>query len=589
MDGGGNAVPGGWGDIDNVADRRQLTGLFWKRVFPASNSANTESLSMFGTLKGRLLLIAVVVAGAAAILLTRPITLGLDLRGGMYLALEVQDPDGTMTSEVRRAHTEQNEHILRNRIDQFGVAEPTVQRVGDYRIIVELPGIEDEARAREVIERQAFLEMKLLRETTPLMQALPRLDRAVLAALGPEGVAALGIREDAMPDTARQFQDDVRARLFGTADTAAADTAAVADDAEEALPATPASRPLSALLNESGAEGELLVLEQDVARVTQMLALPGVRDALPRGTELIWDARSQGSGAQLYRALYFVTAQAFITGDRLEDAQAGRDQQFGQTIVSFQLDRRGGRDFERITGENVGRRLAIVLDNQIHSAPVIRTRIGASGQIDMGQASMEEARDLALVLRAGAFSAPLEIVEQRSVGPSLGQDSIDQGRLAGIIGISLVILVMVVYYRFAGVLAITALVIYVLMLMAGLAGLGATLTAPGIAGIILSLGMAVDANVLIFERIREELVGGRTVRQAVDNGFGHAMSAIVDSNITTLITALILYQVGTGPVRGFAVTLSIGIVASFFTAVFITRTFMMAYLERRRTADALSI
>jgi preprotein translocase subunit SecD len=230
-----------------------------------------------------------------------------------------------------------------------------------------------------------------------------------------------------------------------------------------------------------------------------------------------------------------------------------------------------------------------VLDNEVHSAPSIRTRIGASGQIDMAQAPMEEARDLALVLRAGAFTAPLEIVEQRSVGPQLGQDSIDQGQLAGIIGISLVILIMMVYYRLSGVLAVLALMIYVLLLLAGLSGLGATLTAPGIAGIILSLGMAVDANVLIFERIREELALGRTVRAAVDNGFGHAMSAIVDSNLTTLITALILFQIGTGPVRGFAVTLSIGIVASFFTAVFITRTFMLAYLERRRTADAISI
>jgi protein-export membrane protein SecD len=541
---------------------------------------------MFGTLKGRLLLIAVVVIGAAAVLYTRGITLGLDLQGGMYLALEVQDPDGTMTPEVRRQHTEQNEHILRNRIDQFGVAEPTVQRVGDYRIIVELPGIRDEARARQVIERQAFLELKLLRETTPLMQALPRMDRAIIAELGPEGLAALGADDDMPADTARQLQQDVRERLFGRAD---ADTAALADEDTAAVPTAPSQRPLSALLNESGGEGEFLVLQQDVQRVSEMLAVPGVREALPRGTELLWDSRTRGAGAQLYRPLYFVTADAFLTGERLEDAQAGRDAQFGQTIVSFQLDRRGGRDFERVTGANIGRRIAIVLDGQVHSAPEIRTRIGASGQIDMGAAPMEEARDLALVLRAGAFSAPLEIVEQRSVGPSLGQDSIDQGRLAGIIGISLVILVMMLYYRFTGVLAISALIIYVLLLMAGLSGLGATLTAPGIAGIILSLGMAVDANVLIFERIREELALGRTVRQAVDNGFGHAMSAIVDSNITTLITALILFQVGTGPVRGFAVTLSIGIVASFFTAVFITRTFMLAYLERRRTADALSI
>jgi protein-export membrane protein SecD len=543
---------------------------------------------MFGTLKGRLLIIALVVIGAAAVLYTNRINLGLDLQGGMYLALEVQDPEGTMTPEVRRQHTEQNEHILRNRIGQFGVAEPTVQRSGDYRIIVELPGIRDEARARAVIERQAFLELKMLRETTPLMQALPRVDRAVLAAMPDAGAApgadgALTPQAPTAADTARQLQQDVRERLFGRADTAE-----VADE-DTLAAATPANRPLSSLLNDSGTEGELLVLEQDVARVQQMLALPGVPEALPRGTELLWDAKPRGSGAQLYRSLYFMESSAFLTGERLEDAQAGRDPQFNQTVVTFQLDRQGGRSFERQTGANIGRRLAIVLDNQVHSAPSIRTRIGANGQIDMGQAPMEEARDLALVLRAGAFSAPLSIVEQRSIGPSLGRDSIEQGQVAGLIGITLLILIMIAYYRIAGVLAVSALVIYVLLLLAGLSALGADLTAPGIAGIILSLGMAVDANVLIFERIREELVLGRTVRQAVDNGFGHAMSAIVDSNVTTLITALILYQVGTGPVQGFAVTLSIGIIASFFTAVFITRTFMMTYLERRRTADAISI
>jgi preprotein translocase subunit SecD len=226
---------------------------------------------MFGTLKGRLLIIALVVIGAGAVLYTKRINLGLDLQGGMYLALEVQDPDGTMTPEVRRQHTEQNEHILRNRIGQFGVAEPTVQRSGDYRIIVELPGIRDEARARAVIERQAFLELKMLRETTPLMQALPRLDRAVVAAL-PEGATLPGTDGPLQPtaaDTTRQLQQDVRERLFGRADTAE-----VAD--EDTLPATPANRPLSSLLNESGSEGELLVLEQDVARVQEMLALPGV-------------------------------------------------------------------------------------------------------------------------------------------------------------------------------------------------------------------------------------------------------------------------------------------------------------------------
>jgi preprotein translocase subunit SecD len=219
----------------------------------------------------------------------------------------------------------------------------------------------------------------------------------------------------------------------------------------------------------------------------------------------------------------------------------------------------------------------------------VRGRIGASGQIEMGQSPLEEARDIALVLRAGAYSAPLEIDERRTIGPTLGAASIQQGQVAAVFGVLLVLVIMVSIYRFSGLLAVVALAVYLLVLLAGLSLLRATLTAPGIAGIILSLGMAVDANVLIFERIREELALGRTVRAAVDNGFKHAMSAIVDSNITTLISSLILFQFGTGPVKGFAATLSIGIMASFFGAIYVTRTLMLLYLERRRAAEAISI
>ena len=543
---------------------------------------------MFGTLKGRLLIIAAVVIASAATLYFRGITRGLDLSGGIYLALEVADPDGTMSPEVRREHTDRNIHILRSRIDPTGTGEQNVQRVGDYRIIVELPGETDIERARQLISQTAFLEFKRVEDLQPLINVLPRMDRAVLAAM-PEAAA----------DTTRGMQRDVRERIFGAqspADTTAADTTG-ADSATDTtagataaadLDAPPASNPLSELLLAAG-DGEMQVAEQDVERVKQYLALPGVSSLLPRGTELVWGARQQALGAQLYRSLYLLESEPFITGERLENATAARDPQFNQTVVGFEFDRRGGRIFSEVTSRSIDKRIAIVLDDEVHSAPVVQSQIGSSGQIEMGQAPMEEARDLALVLRAGAFSAPLAEVENRSIGPSLGQDSIDQGKIAGMIGIVLVILIMIAYYRLAGVLAVSALVVYVLLLLAGLSILGAALTAPGIAGMILSLGMAVDANVLIFERIREELAGGRTVRAAVDNGFQHAMSAIIDSNITTLITALILFQVGTGPVRGFAVTLSIGIIASFFSAVFITRTFFLLYLERRRTADAISI
>jgi preprotein translocase subunit SecD len=258
--------------------------------------------------------------------------------------------------------------------------------------------------------------------------------------------------------------------------------------------------------------------------------------------------------------------------------------------VQFQLSRAGGRQFARFSGANVGNYLAIVLDNEVMSAPVIRDRIGARGQIEMGQGTpLEEARDLALVLRAGALPARINIIEERTVGPSLGQDSIDQGSIAGLVGVVLVVIIMIAYYGMAGLLAVGALSVYVLLVLGGLAGMNATLTLPGIAGLILSIGMAVDANVLIFERIREELSKGRATRTAVDEGFQHALSAIVDANITTLITALILFQFGTGPVRGFAVTLSIGIVASFFSALFVTRSFFLVYLSRKKASDPISI
>jgi preprotein translocase subunit SecD len=542
---------------------------------------------MFGTLKGRLLVIVGVAALAAFSLWQNGIKLGLDLQGGMHLALEVQDPNGTLTDEQRADYTDQNLEILRNRIGQFGVEEPLIQKVGTERIIVELPGIRDEERAKNIIRQQAFLEWKLVRPSREVLNVISRMDRAVAAALGPEELGADGDEAPADTSASAATQRDVRDLLFGRADTAS-DTLG-ADTTEAA--STPAERPLSSLLLQGTGDGEFAVLETEVERVKRYLAQPGVIAALPRGTELRWGADPYAvGGSELYRPLYFMESRPFITGERLQEAVAGRDPQYNKTIVTFQLDRRGGREFERVTSQHIGDRIAIVLDTLVHSAPVVNGRIGASGQIELGQAPLSEAQDLALVLRAGAFAAPLEIVEQRSVGPSLGRDSIDQGKLAGILGVVFVIAIMIAYYRVTGILAIVALGFYVLLVLGGLSALpNATLTAPGIAGLILSVGMAVDANVLIFERIREELALGRTTRVAVDAGFQHAMSAIVDSNLTTLITALILFQVGTGPVRGFAVTLSIGIVASFFTAVFITRTFFMVYLDRKRANEAISI
>jgi protein-export membrane protein SecD len=539
---------------------------------------------MLRTLKGRFAIIIAVLLVSGYYLYSNGIKLGLDLQGGMHLVLEVEDRDGTLTPEARADATDRALRIIRTRIDQFGVEEPIIQKVGADRIIVELAGIDDEDRAKEIIQSTAYLEFQLVTDGRELRNALPRIDRALLDAGAAE--AAPSPAPGALSPAATP-QDDVRRLLFGEQDTAA--VAADEDDGAAALPATPQSRPFTSVLMEGRQPGQFLVAVSDTARVSRWLALPEVQRLLPRNTVLRWGSELVGAGAQLYRPLYALEARPFMTGEFLEDAIAGRDPQFNQTIVSFTLSRRGGRIFERVTADHVGDFIAIVLDQEVFSAPEIRSRIGARGQIEMGQAPLSQAQDLALVLRAGALPAPLQILEERTVGPSLGADSIEQGRIAGLVGIVLVLLIMLFYYRLAGLMALGALAVYVVLVLGGLAGFNATLTVPGIAGLILSIGMAVDANVLIFERIREEIALGRAPRTAVDEGFRNAMSAIVDSNATTLMTALVLFQFGTGPVQGFAVTLSIGIIASFFSAVFVTRALFQLYMERRRGAEPLSI
>ncbi|MDH3297525.1 MAG: protein translocase subunit SecD [Gemmatimonadota bacterium] len=512
------------------------------------------------------------------------INFGLDLAGGMHLAVEIDDPDGTLTDATRADAINRTLTTIRNRIDEFGVREPTIQKVGTDRIIVELAGIDDPERATQIVERTAFLEFKLVREDDGFRDALPRIDRGIVAVVGVAALAPAPVE-----DTAPGLED-----LLGGAPSDSAADEAAGDTIQSDGPigqAEPERRPLTGLLLESGLPGMFLVAEQDVPTVEGFLALDTVVALIPRATELRWGARPTSVGSASYRELYVLNADALLTGDRLEDAgPAARDPNFNTPYVPFQTTRQGARIFERGTSRNVGRYMAIVLDGKVQSAPTINETLSRRAQITMGSgATFQEAQDLALVLRAGALPMPIKIVERRTVSPSLGQDAIDAGKLAGIIGIIGVVLVMVWYYRLAGVMAVIALSAYLLFVLGALAGLQATLTLPGIAGLILSIGMAVDANVLIFERIREETDAGKTPRTAVENGFAEALSAIVDANLTTLITAGILYQFGTGPVRGFAVTLSIGIMASFFTALFVTRTLFLIYLERRSPADPLSI
>lgn len=507
----------------------------------------------------------------------RPIRLGLDLAGGSYLVLEVSDPEGTMPPEARVDAIDRALEIIRNRIDQFGVREPTVQKVGAERIVIELPEERDPERAKKVIQQTAFLEFKIVTDGRAFTQILPVLDSFVVASLPPE-------EKEAEP-AARTLP----AELLQKADTGAgrAETAA----APELRLAEERKRPLTALLLQGGEDGVFLVEEQDVEKVQRYLELPEVKRRIPQDLDLVWGGEPQGQAGRLFRPLYVLEPEPMITGEYLTDAQADRDLTYNRPVVRFQLTRQGGRIFERGTSQHVGDRMAVILDGKVQSSPpVIRSVIADQGQIELAPgAPMEEARDLALVLRAGALPAPLQIVEERTVGPSLGTDSIVQGRRAGVIGVIGVILAMILYYRLSGALAVTALGVYLLVVLGIFAALGATLTLPGLAGFVLSIGMAVDANVLIFERIREELVGGKSVRLSVDDGFKNALSAIIDSNLTTLITGLVLFQFGTGPVRGFAVVLCVGIVASFFSAVFVTRSLMLFYLERRPATAPLSI
>jgi preprotein translocase subunit SecD len=497
-----------------------------------------------------------------------PIKLGLDLQGGVHLALEVDQSKGPVADcadAIRRA-----ERVVRTRVDEFGTTEPVVQVVGQCRLVVELAGEKDPARAKSIVQKTAFLEFRITDMKNRFHDALPSIDRALRQA----GVKA--------PETA---QVTAVSQLFGQDSTKRAGQAASDTTTDANAPGA-----LSALLFQGQMPGEFLVQEEQVPRAESLLARPEVATMIPRGVELRWGTEIESRGARPYRALYALEDRPIITGDELTKATARRDQLNNHSVVTFDLTRRGTRKFCEETGRHVKDYMAIMLDGRVQGQPpIINDQICGTGQIDLQNKPLTEAQDLALVLRAGALPVPLHIVEEHAIGPSLGADSIRAGVQAGALAVALVILIMIGYYRLSGALAVAALVLYVLFTLGGLALFGFTLTLPGLAGFALSIGMAVDANVLIFERIREELQLGKTVRLAVEEGFKHAMSAIVDSNITTGLTALILYLVGTGPVQGFAITLLIGILASMLSAVFVTRTFFLVWLQRRPTMVTLSV
>ena len=522
----------------------------------------------------------------------KALRLGLDLQGGMHMVLELDtsklQPDADLSDITNRAL-----EIVRNRVDEFGVSEPVIQKAGDRRIIVELAGIDDMERAKEIVSKAAVLEFKMVRPGTEVRRLLERMDLEIAR------------RADVSPSKVDQSEDlEVKPEATPPDSAAAADTSAAADsllatpgkgglmtwmvtDAQETEGHPVSSRVTVVPRSGKIANNELaFVHEEDHERVAQYLQwVADSTKIIPADVEWAWgsDTTPDPTTAGRVRYLYLVNSRAELTGQAIANAHPQPDASSniaGNFLVGFDLTREGRRLFSRTTGENVGKLMAIVLDSRVKSAPEIQDKIRGGSASITGRFTPEEAADLALVLRAGALPVPLVIEEQRSVGPSLGRDSIELGIKAIIYGFIAVLVFMVLYYRVAGGIAVFALFFNLLMMLAGVVSLGAVLTLPGIAGFVLTVGMSVDANVLIYERIREELRSGQTFRNALTRGYGRVFLTIFDSHVTTLITALALLWFGTGPIKGFAVTLSLGIVLSMYTSLVITRVIFDLLLRR---------
>lgn len=449
--------------------------------------------------------------------------------------------------------------IIRDRVDRYGVTEPVIQKQGTRRIVVELPGVDDPERVRRLLRGTARLEFRLMADPQLLQAAL----QDIIAYYEPDTTAASETSE--------------------AADTAAADTSLAALLGEQPSRARPRN-PLLAVMQPVG-QGVVfgIVAGPDTAKVNRLLRNPEVQALLPSGIELLYTANPVGTDEQ-GRPLYYllgVRKDVELTGEVITDARVEFDE-LNRPQVSMTMNSEGARIWARLTGANVGKHIAIVLDNVVYSYPVVNERIPSGRSSITGLDSREEAQDIVTVLKSGALPAPVDIIEERTVGPSLGEASIRAGLRSVLTGLLLVALFMIFYYRTGGMIADLALVLNIIFILGILAAFNATLTLPGIAGIVLTIGMAVDANVLIFERIREEQATGKTLRAAIDLGYSKAFSAIFDANITTFFTAAILYSFGVGPIQGFAVTLMAGIAASLFSAIVITRIiFDYLVLERK--------
>ena len=528
----------------------------------------------------------------------KSINFGLDLAGGTAITLEI-DKSNVKGDDIKDIQ-EQSLEIIRNRVDQYGLSEPQISPSGDDRIVVELAGVDD-STAKALVGSTAKLEFKILAEAEKFTQVVGLIDQyltrqttdivADSAATDSTAKDSTVAKVDSAKDTTKALSDD---ELLGKAPAAevAANDSAKDSAAVEAQPASEVGVALSAYYLSFGNGG--FIAEENIEKVKKLLATDGVQKLIPRDVAFAF-----GSGLEPVqrdskikaKRLYLLKRRAEMAGDDVVDARPYRVSDgvsAGEVAVSLKFGGIGPKKFSAVTAANIGKQMAIVLDNQVISAPVIRDRIPNGEAQITGLDDMAEANRLSVVLRAGALKAPMKIIESRSVGATLGEENIVQGFGSGAIGLILCLVFMVAYYRLGGLIASFGMVINTLVTAAVMSVFNATLTLPGIAGFILVVGMSLDANVIIYERIREELKNGLTARAAVAKGYERAFGAILDSNLTTVLTGLILYKIGTGSVKGFGLTLTIGILTSLFCAITVTRS-ILDWKLAKRDATTLSI
>lgn len=485
--------------------------------------------------------------------------------------------------------------IVRERVDRFGVTEPSIQRQGTRRIVVEMPGIDEPARIRELLRGTARLEFRMMADPNELASARNRIfqyfqDGDPMDAATPAPAPAEETGEIAETTT----PDDQIAEDASPADTTVADAEMldiddlIAQDADEPAIQNPLLEVVQPIPSDRPIFG--VVAERDTARANQLLNRPEIQDMLPSGITLMYEARAvqqrEAGAPPMYYLLGVRSGAPELTGEVITDARPDFDPYTNAPQVSITMNMEGAQIWSRLTGANIGRPVAIVLDGLVYSWPNIIDKI-PSGRTSITGVSRSEAEDIVVILKSGALPAPVDIVEERTVGPSLGAASIRAGTISVIVGLIMVAIFMVFYYQTAGFIANLALLLNIIFIFGILAGFGATLTLPGIAGIVLTIGMAVDANVLIFDRIREEMSSGRTLKAAIDGGYSKALSAIADANITTFFVGVILFSFGVGPIQGFAVTLMAGILCSLFTAIVVTRLVFDYLVSERKNLVAV--